>query len=84
MTTRKRSNELSETHDAEACKTEWCQSGVNLSQSSANFDQVELNAPKEAATIMRLGFGKFNVTIAHPQQMTTKKSIAMNSATQAR
>jgi hypothetical protein len=58
--------------------------GVTLNQRITNFDRVELNAPKEAATIMRLGFGKFNVTIAHPQQMTTKKSIAMNSATQAR
>ncbi len=40
--------------------------------------------PKEAATIIKLGLGIANVTIAHPQHITTNKVIAMNSAKHAR
>lgn len=40
--------------------------------------------PKETATIMRFGLLRFSVTIAQPQHMTTKKTIAMNSAMHAR
>jgi len=39
--------------------------------------------PKEAAIINKFGLGKFKVTMAQPQHITTKNIMAINSATQA-
>ena len=44
---------------------------------------TKIPKPNDAATIIRLGFGKFKVTIAQPQHSKTKRFMAMNSARHA-
>ena len=49
-----------------------------------NWAMTRIPNPKDAATIIKLGLGRFNVTIAHPQQQVTKNIIAIHSATPVR